>query len=91
MDRLVCLGLLRDQARLTDLPVLAYCLMSNHIHPIAVPLEGAQLAEVMQRVHGRYAQFFNARRTRCGNFGKTVSVRARWDRHTFGRRCVTRN
>jgi putative transposase len=66
MDRPVYLGLLRDQARLTDLPVLAYCLMNNHIHLIAVPLEGAQLAEVMQRVHGRYAQYFNARRTRCG-------------------------
>jgi putative transposase len=56
MDRLVYLGLLRDHARLTDLPVLAYCLMSNHIHLIAVPLEGAQSAEVMQRAHGRYAQ-----------------------------------
>jgi putative transposase len=67
MDRLVYLGLLRDQARLADLPILAYCLMSNHIHLIAVPLEGAQLAEAMQRVHGRYAQYFNARRARCGH------------------------
>jgi putative transposase len=46
---------------------LAYCLMSNHIHLIAVPLEGAQWAEVMHRVHGRYAQYFNARGTRCGH------------------------
>ncbi|MDR3736615.1 MAG: transposase [Acidobacteriaceae bacterium] len=67
MDRLVYLGLLRDQARLADLPVLAYCLMSNHIHLIAVPAEGVQLAEVMQRVHGRYAQYFNVRRARCGH------------------------
>ena len=67
MDRLVYLGLLRDQARLADLPIWAYCLMGNHIHLIAVPSEGAQLAEVMQRVHGRYAQYFNARRARCGH------------------------
>jgi putative transposase len=67
MDRLVYLGLLRDQARRADLPVLAYCLMSNHIHLIAVPLEGTQLAEVVQRVRGRYAQYLNGRRTRCGH------------------------
>jgi len=67
MDRLVYLGLLREQARLAELPILAYCLMSNHIHLIVTPLDGTQLAEVMQRVHGRYAQYFNARRGRCGH------------------------
>lgn len=67
LDRLVYLGLLRGQARLAELPIWAYCLMGNHIHLIAVPADAAQLAEVMQRVHGRYAQYFNARRGRCGH------------------------
>src|SRR5450755_2549049 len=67
MDRLVYLGLLRDQARLAELPIWAYRLVGKHIHLIAVPAEAAQLAEVMQRVHGRYAQYFNARRGRCGH------------------------
>ena len=66
-DRGVYLGLLREQGRLAQLPILAYCLMSNHIHLVVVPAEGAQLAEVLQRVHGRYAQYFNGRRARCGH------------------------
>jgi len=67
LDRRVYLGLLRDQARLAELPILTYCLMSNHIHLVVVPVEAAQLAEVLQRVHGRYAQYFNGRRARCGH------------------------
>jgi REP element-mobilizing transposase RayT len=67
MDRLVYLRLLCNQARLEELPIWAYCLLGNPIHLIAVPDEGAQLSEVMQRVHGRYAQYFNTRRARCGH------------------------
>ena len=67
MDRRVYLGLLREQARLAELPILAYCLMRNHIHLILVPADGAQLADVMQRVHGRYAQYRNGRLSRCGH------------------------
>ncbi|WP_394766543.1 transposase [uncultured Paludibaculum sp.] len=49
-----------------QVPILAYCLMSNHVHLIAVPHKVPVLAEVMQRVHCRYAQYLNARRGRCG-------------------------
>ncbi|QOY90022.1 transposase [Paludibaculum fermentans] len=66
-DRLTYLSLLREQAAVSNLPILAYCLMANHIHLIAVPHEAPVLAEVMQRVHGRYAQYLNARRGRCGH------------------------
>ena len=66
-DRQVYLHLLRKQAQLGELSILAYCLMGNHIHLIAVPAEAASLGEVMQRVHGRYAQYLNGRRGRCGH------------------------
>ena len=66
-DRLTYLRLLREQSELCQMPILAYCLMPNHIHLIAVPAGGDVLAEVMQRVHGRYAQYLNARRGRCGH------------------------
>jgi putative transposase len=66
-DRLTYLRLLREQSGLSLMPILAYCLMSNHIHIIAVPPGGDVLAEVMRRVHGRYAQYLNARRGRCGH------------------------
>ena len=47
--------------------ILAYCLMSNHIHLVAVPENEGSLAICMQRVHGRYAQYLNARRQRAGH------------------------
>lgn len=67
LDRLTYLRLLREQSRLCELPVLAYCLMDNHVHLVVVPDNGVVLAEVMQRVHGRYAQYLNVRRGRCGH------------------------
>lgn len=66
-DRLTYLHLLCEQSALGGVSILAYCLMSNHIHLIAVPEDGVAPAEVMQRVHGRYAQYLNARRGRCGH------------------------
>jgi putative transposase len=66
-DRLTYMSLLRAQSELSNLPVLAYCLMDNHIHLVVVPENASVLAEVMQRVHGRYAQYLNARRCRCGH------------------------
>ncbi len=66
-DRLVYLGLLREQASHLGVPILAYCLMPNHIHLIAVPPEEDSLAVLLRRVHGRFAQYFNARRARCGH------------------------
>ncbi|MGJ5821002.1 transposase, partial [Paludibaculum fermentans] len=36
-DRLTYLSLLREQAAVSNLPILAYCLMANHMHLIAVP------------------------------------------------------
>ena len=66
-DRRAYLNLLREQASFLDVPILAYCLMPNHIHLIAVPPEEDSLALLLRRVHGRYAQYFNARRARCGH------------------------
>ncbi|MGJ5816015.1 transposase [Paludibaculum fermentans] len=66
-DRLVYLDLLREQAGFASVSVLAYCLMPNHIHMIAVPPEEDSLAILFRRVHGRFAQYFNARRSRCGH------------------------
>ncbi len=66
-DRQVYLGLLAQQSRLASVRILAYCLMTNHIHLVVVPEEASSLALCMQRVHGRYAQYLNARRRRSGH------------------------
>ena len=59
--------MLREQASFLDVAILAYCLMPNHIHLVAVPPEEDSLAILLRRVHGRFAQYFNARRGRCGH------------------------
>jgi putative transposase len=66
-DRRVYLGLLREYSRQTEVGILAYCLMMNHIHLIAVPRDVDSLAICLRRTHGRYAQYLNARRMRSGH------------------------
>lgn len=53
------LRLLGDYAAERGLDILAYCLMSNHVHLVAVPAEAASLAAVLKPVHLRYAQHVN--------------------------------
>ena len=60
-DRSVYLRLLKENGQRARFRVLAYCLMSNHIHLVAVPEEEDSLAVALRRTHGRYAQYLNAR------------------------------
>jgi putative transposase len=66
-DRLVYLELLREKAAQAGVSILSYCLMPNHVHLIAVPAGEDSLAILLRRVHGRYAQYFNARKLRQGH------------------------
>ena len=47
--------------------VLAYCLMSNHVHWIVIPERADLLAVLFRRVHGAYAQAINAGLGRSGH------------------------
>jgi putative transposase len=49
-----------------SLQILAYCLMTNHLHLVCIPLLASSLAKVFKPVHGRYAQYFNRRFGICG-------------------------
>ena len=42
-----------------DVEILAYCLMTNHIHLVAVPMAEDRLQRVLKPLHMRYAQRFN--------------------------------
>jgi len=53
------LRLLGEYAAEHRLDILAYCLMPNHVHLIAVPAEDGSLAAVLKPVHLRYAQHVN--------------------------------
>lgn len=55
------LGFLKRYADHHGLAVWAYCLMSNHIHLIAVPLHEESLGHALHDAHTVYAMHLNAR------------------------------
>ena len=67
VERSVYLDLLRQGLRKHELSVLGYCLMSNHVHFIAVPRQAVDLAETFRQVHGRYASYWNAAHSSTGH------------------------
>ena len=66
-DRVVYMDLLRANLADCGVRLLAYCLMTNHVHLVAIPEAGDALGVLFRRVHGRYAQYLNARRGRSGH------------------------
>jgi putative transposase len=66
-DRHTYLRLLRDNLGDAEVKLLGWCVMSNHVHLIAVPSREDSLAVLFRRVHGRYAQYYNVRRGRTGH------------------------
>ena len=59
--------LLRERAATGGLRVLAYCLMPNHVHLIAVPERERSMAVVLGRTHADFARHFNLRKRACGH------------------------
>ena len=51
-----------------QLEILAYCLMTNHIHLVAVPAHESSLQQVLKPLHMRYAQRINRIRKWRGHF-----------------------
>ena len=50
------------------LEILAYCLMTNHIHLVAVPQTEESLQEALKPLHMRYAQRINRQKKWQGHF-----------------------
>lgn len=66
-DYKMYLSLVREQLADAECRVLAYCLMTNHVHLVVVPKRADSLAVLFRRAHGRYAQYLNTRRHRSGH------------------------
>ena len=66
-DRRVYLELLKEQADKYALEVIGYCLMSNHVHIVAIPHAEDSLAKAIGRTHFRYAQYINRFHRRSGH------------------------
>jgi REP element-mobilizing transposase RayT len=63
-DRAAYLRLLQRNLAPAETRVLAWCLMTNHVHLVLVPDREDSLGILLRRLHGRYAQMVNARRLR---------------------------
>jgi len=58
-DRLAYLEWMHSYCQRHDVDILAYCLMTNHIHLVALPNSEEGLQRVLKPLHMRYAQRIN--------------------------------
>ena len=61
------LRLLHEQAANYRLRVLAYCLMTNHLHLVVIPQAEDSMASALRHAHGRFAQYWNTARGGVGH------------------------
>jgi len=66
-DRLNYLSWIDDYSKKYKLSILAYCLMDNHVHFIAIPRKENSLAKVFSISHMRYSQYFNKKKKASGH------------------------
>ncbi len=50
-----------------EIPILAYCLMDNHVHVVAVPPDQESLAKAMGRLQSDFSRAANFLRNGCGH------------------------
>ena len=65
-DRKQYLSLLKKYSEKWSAPVLAYCLMSNHVHLMVKPLSDDSLYKMMQGLTLCYTQYVNRKYQRTG-------------------------
>jgi putative transposase len=61
------LALLGEHAKANRLHVISYCLMTNHVHIVAVPETDGAMANTFRHAHGRFSQYWNAEERRTGH------------------------
>ena len=66
-DRHAYLELLRDRCAAGGVSILAYCLMTNHVHLVAVPPDEEALAQAIGRTHFLYTRYINRLHERSGH------------------------
>lgn len=58
-DRRLYLRLVAQRCKQYPISILAYCLMTNHVHLVAVPENEDSLSKALRDAHGLYALYFN--------------------------------
>ncbi|MCG8632698.1 MAG: transposase [Desulfobacterales bacterium] len=60
--------IITESTRSHGVDILAYCLMPDHVHLIAVPGERDALSKCLRTAHGRYTRYINQRTGSRGQF-----------------------
>ena len=58
---------LNEYAKKNGLVILAYCLMPNHVHFVAIPQKEFSMARTFNTCHMRYSQYFNKKKRLTGH------------------------
>lgn len=66
-DRRFYVEALGAKSQQHGLRVLGYCLMTNHVHLVAIPRQGTSLARAIGQAHWRYTVRFNRKYQRSGH------------------------
>ena len=66
-DRVKYLSLVAECVKMQGVDVLAYCLMSNHIHFVVVPYQSDSLGIMFNQISMRYSQYFNRKLGKRGH------------------------
>ncbi len=61
------LDLLRQHSANYRLRILAYCLMTNHLHLVVIPQAENSMSGALRHAHGRFAQYWNTARQGMGH------------------------
>jgi putative transposase len=66
-DRKTYIAILKRYAEKHELDIWAYCLMTNHVHYVAVPRAAVSLSRTFRDAHTSYALWFNRQWGQCGH------------------------
>ena len=80
-DRRLYLQILQEQADRSGLEIIGYCLMSNHVHIVAVPHREDSLAKAIGGTHLRYTQYINDVHKRSGHLWQGRFASCALDKH----------
>lgn len=84
-DRAVYLRLLGVECDRHGVRIAGYCLLSNHVHVLAIPAAADSMARAFGRAHTGYARWLNVRRGETGHvwqnryFSCPLDERHQWD------------
>ena len=66
-DYTTYLNWIKEYSKKFNFDILAYCLMPNHVHFIAIPKKKNSLAKAFNSSHMRYSQYYNRKNNLTGH------------------------